>query len=120
MDDLVTREYTLLVTFRADAATAMEIKQAMEDAANALIQPTKELASAVFARGAEAVVKAAQQEREADGTLLTAKCECGHYASNHVMLSQQQRCEATVYTDAPLGGGNAYPCPCRQFSEATS
>ncbi len=59
---LPAQEYTLTVTFRADAVAAMEIKQAMEDAANALIRPTKELASVVFTRGAEAVVRAAQKE----------------------------------------------------------
>lgn len=63
---LPAREYTIVVTFRADPVTANEIKQAMEDAANALVQPTKDLASAVFARGSEAVVRAAQAEREAE------------------------------------------------------
>lgn len=57
-------------------------------------------------------------QREVDGTPSNAKCECGHQARVHVMPSQRQRCEGTVYTNAPLGGGSAYPCPCRQFEAA--
>lgn len=59
-------------------------------------------------------------ELEPDGTPSEALCECGHHAKNHVMFSQMQRCEATVYTDAPLGGGSAFPCPCRQFEGAAA
>lgn len=57
-------------------------------------------------------------EYEADGTPSAALCSCGHTAFKHVMFSQQQRCEATVHTNAPLGGGSIFPCACRQFEAA--
>lgn len=64
------------------------------------------------------VNRASLGDLEPDGTPSGAICDCGHAARNHVMFSQMQRCQATVYTDAPLGGGSAYPCPCLQFEQA--
>jgi hypothetical protein len=50
--------------FRADRDTAMRIKDAVNVTIAALTAPTKENASALFNLGAEAVVFAAQAERE--------------------------------------------------------
>lgn len=41
-------------------------------------------------------------------------CACGHHRGRHGL--DGRFCTATVYTDAPLGGGGVYPCLCRAFS----
>jgi hypothetical protein len=57
--------------------------------------------------------------REVDGTPSEALCECGHPARLHHMASAQPDCFATIYTDAPIGGGSCFPCRCRFFVAAS-
>lgn len=70
---------------------------------------------AVLGRYPEEFVTA--RSLEPDGTPSEAPCVCGHEARKHVMTSATQRCEALIYTNAPLGGGSSYPCSCRQFTD---
>lgn len=61
---------------------------------------------------------AAEQNQDRDPAS-SPFCECGHSAEHHFIEQKHRRCQATVYTDAPLGGGNAYTCHCRDFSPAS-
>lgn len=58
-------EQKILVTFYSDHETARLVANQMEIAATALVTPTKDTASELFRIGAEAVVIAAQIERDA-------------------------------------------------------
>lgn len=58
------RDRQILVSFRSDEETAAAVLNALTVTANALWQPTEASAHELFTLGAEAVVLAAQLERE--------------------------------------------------------